>query len=118
MPENNKLYDIGTLMQTHYADTEFVKYMIGLFIKHMPESNANLEEACNEKNWEKVYFFAHKMKASIDLFDLEQLKKLIREVEQKAQKSIQINTIAKDVNFISDYIRRCVNDMKKDFNLT
>ena len=117
MPEDEKLYDTKTLIETHYADPEFVKYIISLFIKNLPEVNANLENACDENNWEKVYFYAHKMKASIDLFNLEKLKGLIRKVEQKAKNQTETDTISKDVNFISNHIKKCIAAMKKEFKL-
>ena len=116
MPEEGKLYDTKTLIQIHRADTEFVKYIISLFIKNIPEVNANLEGACDEKNWKKVYFYAHKLKASIDLFDLEKLKKPIRIIEQKAKNQTETDTISKDVNFISNHIKKCIAAMKKEFD--
>ena len=51
MPEQEKLYDTEILLQTHHADEEFIKYMVSLFIKHVPETNANLEKACSEKRF-------------------------------------------------------------------
>ncbi|MFT4154743.1 Hpt domain-containing protein [Parafilimonas sp.] len=117
MPDVEKLYDTALLIRTHNADEEFVKFMASLFVQHMPESNAGLEKACAESNWEKVYFFAHKMKASIDLFNLEPVKDLIRKVEQRALKFTQTDLIRKDVTFISGYIGQCIAAMKMEFEL-
>lgn len=117
MPENEKLYDTISLTKTHQDNPEFIKYMASLFVQHLPETSANLEQACNESNWEKVYFFAHKMKASIDLFNLEPLKDLIRKVEVRALKFTQTDLISKDVSFITNYIQRCIATMKQEFNL-
>lgn len=115
MPETGKLYDTEIIVQTHHADEEFVKYMVSLFLEHMPKTNADLENACKENDWEKVYFYAHKMKPSIDLFNITQLKDFIRKLEQKAKNATETNTIAADVNYISDYIKNCMIEMKKDF---
>jgi len=117
MPENEKLYDTVSLTKTHQDNPDFIRYMASLFVQHLPETSASLEKACNENNWEKVYFFAHKMRASIDLFNLEPLKDLIRKVEQRALKFTQTDLIQKDVSFIADYIHKCVTLMKKEFNL-
>lgn len=117
MPEPEKLYDTTSLIKTHEANPEFIKYMASLFVKHLPETSANLEKACKESNWEKVYFFAHKMKANIDLFNLEPLKDLIRKVEQRALKFTQTDSISRDVNFITNYIQQCVVLMKQEFDL-
>lgn len=117
MPEIEKLYDTSTLVRAHDASPDFIKYMASLFVQYLPETSADLEKACKESNWEKVYFFAHKMKASIDLFNLEPLKELIRKVEQRALKFTQTELIVRDVNFISNYIQQCIASMKKEFNL-
>lgn len=117
MHEAEKLYDTTTLIKTYEADPEFIKYLASLFVQYLPETSANLEKACKESNWENVYFFAHKMKANIDLFNLEPLKDLIRKVEQRALKFTQTDSISGDVNFITNYIQRCVALMKKEFNL-
>jgi hypothetical protein len=117
MPEQEKLYDTVALTQTHNANPEFIKYMASLFIQYIPETSANLEKACSESNWEKVYFFAHKMKASIDLFNLVPLKDIIRKVEQRALRFTQTDSIARDVNFITGYIEKCIDVMKQEFNL-
>ncbi len=117
MPESERLYDTETLIQVHHADAAFVRYMISLFIKHMAESNENLEKACNENDWMKVYFYAHKMKSSIDLFNLNKLKELVRKVEDNAKNNIATKTLSGDVNFISTYIKNCILAMKSDFNM-
>lgn len=117
MPEVEKLYDTALLIRTHNADHEFIKFMASLFVQHMPESNAGLEKACAENNWEKVYFFAHKMKASIDLFNLEPIKDIIRKVEQRALKFTQTDLIPGDVRFITSYIQQCISAMKQEFEL-
>ena len=116
MLKTEKLYNTETLIETHRADKEFIKYMIELFIKNIPETNDSLQRASEEQNWEKVYFSAHKMKASIDLFNLDALKDLIRVVEQKAKHEKQTDTIASDVHHVSDYLKCCVQQMKRDYN--
>jgi hypothetical protein len=116
MPEE-ELYNTKTIIQTHHADAEFVKYMISLFLEHIPKTNADLKKASDAKDWEAVYFSAHKIKASIDLFNLGPLKDLIRKVEYKVKNKTETDTVADDVNFISDYINKSIAAMKKDFNL-
>ena len=117
MPDTEKLYDTQILIQTHQADKEFVKYMVSLFVEHIPQSNADLEKACTIEDWPKVYFFAHKMKASIDLFNIIKLKDLIRKIEQNAKNKIELEAIPANVTFVSNYIKNCIAEMKKDFKL-
>jgi len=121
MPETAKLFDTTTLIETHHADKDFIKHMISLFVKNIPETNANLEKACKEKNWEKVHFHAHKMKASIVLFNLNPLKDLIKVLETKAKNNeknnAEVEVVDDDVNFISNYVKDCVAEMKREYKL-
>lgn len=116
MPEG-KLYDTQILIQTHDADHEFVKYMITVFLQHMPEYNASLVKAAAENDWGNVHFFAHKMKASIDLFNMLELKDFIRKLDEKAKNQTETDTIVPDVQHVSNYMHRCFAQMKEDFQL-
>ena len=115
MPDHDKLYDTKSLTQTHEADSKFVHYMIDLFLETIPKSIIRLKKACHEEDWKSVYFYAHKLKTSIDLFNLTPLKKLIRDLEIKAKTETDTATIAADVTFISDHIKKCMASMKQDF---
>lgn len=112
-----KLYDTKTLVQTHYADQEFLKQMIMLFVKHIPESNTALKEASAAGDWANVYFYSHKMKASIDLFSILTLKTLIREIEQSAKNQHELEAIPGKVEYVSGVIEQCIAAMKEEYQL-
>jgi len=115
MPETGKLYDTKSLTQTHKADSEFIHYMIDLFLETIPKTITKLKKACHEQDWKTVYFYAHKLKTSIDLFNLVPLRPLIRELERKSKNETETGTIADDVSFIADYIKKSMAAMKHDF---
>jgi HPt (histidine-containing phosphotransfer) domain-containing protein len=117
MLKHEELYDTGTLIETHQADEAFIQLMISLFVKNMSESNSTLEKACQEKDWQQVHLTAHKMKASIDLFNLHQMKDIIRSVETRARHEEETDTLPKDVSIINQYITECIADMKEDYKL-
>lgn len=112
-----KLYNTETILKTHYGDEEFVKTMAELFIEHLPEMTTELQKATAKKDWEGVYFYAHKMKASIDLFSIESLTDIIRKLEKQGKAHADSNTLKQDVNYVSDIINACVAQLKNDFAL-
>ena len=89
--------------------------MIDLFLETIPKTITKLKKASHEEDWKAVYFYAHKLKTSIDLFNLVPLKQLIRKLETKAKNETETASIAEDVNFISDYIKKSMAAMKYDF---
>ena len=115
MSEAEKLYDTKSLTHTHKADSEFIHYMVDLFLETIPTTITKLKKASHEEDWKAVYFSAHKLKTSIDLFNLVPLKQVIRKLETKAKNETETASIAEDVNFISDYIKRSMAAMKHDF---
>lgn len=112
-----KLYNTEAILKTHYGDQEFVKSMAELFIEHLPEMSTELQKASAKKDWNNLYFYAHKMKASIDLFSIESLTDVIRKLEKQAKAAADSNTLKQDVNYVADIINACVAQIKNDFAL-
>ena len=112
-----KLYSTDTILRTHGGDAEFVKYIAGLFIEHVPEMSAELLKASKKKDWVNLHFYAHKMKASIDLFAITSLTDIIRTLEKQGRAETDSPTLKKDVKFVADVIDDCVVQLKKDFAL-
>ena len=88
-----KLYNTEAILKTHYGDEEFVKSMAELFIEHLPEMSAELQKASTRKDWESLYFYAHKMKATIDLFSIELLTDIIRKLEKQGKSATDSKTL-------------------------
>lgn len=112
-----KLYNTEAILKTHYGDQDFVKSMAELFIEHLPEMSTELQKASAKKDWNNLYFYAHKMKASIDLFSVESLTDVIRKLEKQAKAATDSNTLKQDVNYVADIINACVAQIKNDFAL-
>ena len=112
-----KLYNTEAILKTHYGDEEFVRSMAELFIEHLPEMSAELQKASTKKDWESLYFYAHKMKATIDLFSIELLTDIIRKLEKQGKAATDSKTLKQDVNYVADIINACVAQLKNDFAL-
>lgn len=117
MPDMEKLYDTETILRTHGGDKEFVKYIASLFIQELPKMSTELEKASAKKDWENLYFYAHKMKATIDLFSINSLKDLIRKLELEGKAASDSQTLKKDVAHVVNTIDACIVQIKKDFAL-
>ena len=110
-----KLYDTETILKTHGNDKEFVKYIAGLFVEHLPEMAAELKKASVQRDLYHVYFYAHKMKATIDLFSIESLKVLIRKLEAEGKATDYSPSINTDVECVVKTIHECIVQLKEDF---
>jgi HPt (histidine-containing phosphotransfer) domain-containing protein len=112
-----KLYNTETILKTHYGDQEFVRSMAELFIEHLPAMSTELQKASVKKDWESLYFYAHKMKATIDLFSIDSLSDIIRKLEKQGKTAADSKTLKQDVNYVADIINACVAQLKNEFAL-
>ena len=123
-----KLYNTESILRSHGGDTAFVKYIAELFVENLPEMAVELKKAYQTKDWYHVHFYAHKMKATIDLFSIESLKNLIREVETegktlfkeveaKGKVSSVPQSLNKDVENVVNVINACTLQLKQDFSI-
>lgn len=112
---NKKLYTIHAEEQGW--DDDFVKEVAGLFVQHVPKMSYDLVKSCGSKNWQQVYFFAHKMKASLDLLEVEDMKDTIRHLEQLAKNQQNIEEIPNLVEYVNRMVLDCSEQLKQDFNL-
>ena len=113
-----KLYDSKTLSETHQGDTVFITRIVQLFIHHMPLMAAELKKAYASRDWQNVYFYAHKMKASIDLFSITELASTIRSIEQQGKAATDTETLSHDIDHVSNIIDQCSGQLKLEFHAT
>ncbi|MEO8773241.1 MAG: Hpt domain-containing protein, partial [Gelidibacter sp.] len=74
MEENYKLYRVRELAD---GDEDFVNAIAAAFLEEVPEDAARLKKAVAEADYYTTYQAAHKMKPTIDLFELGVLDDLI-----------------------------------------
>ncbi len=121
-----KLYSTESILRSHGNDTDFVKYIAELFVEHLPEMATELKKASQKQDWYHLHFYAHKMKASIDLFSIDSLKDLIRHLEIEGKtlfkeveaKGITVpapQSLNKDVEDVVKVIHACTLQLKQDF---
>ena len=113
-----KLYNTETILKTHYGDEDFVKTMAELFIEQLPVMASELKKASLKKDWYNIYFFAHKMKATVNLFAIDSLADVIKKLENQGKSETDSKTLKEDANYVSDIINACVMQLKNDFALS
>jgi hypothetical protein len=116
MNNKSRLYNLQKLYQIENKDNNFIKEVVNLFLNTIPPISKSLVKAANDKKWDDVYFLAHKMKANIDLLNIESIQKEIRIVEEDAKSKRHLDCICDKVKFINSIIQQCAKDIKEDFD--
>lgn len=61
MMHDEQLYNLDQLKEIDESE-DFILQVITIFLETAPANSNEMKKACAEKNWEQVYFLAHKIK--------------------------------------------------------
>jgi hypothetical protein len=113
MEQHYKLFRVRELADN---DEEFIVTLAEAFLEEVPEDAERLKKAVAEKDYYNAYQAAHKMKPTVDLFELGVLDTLI-EVQDWGKfekKDIDIKT---QLDIVIYTINKAVEEIRLDFNL-
>ncbi|MFL0352345.1 Hpt domain-containing protein [Xanthomarina sp. GH4-25] len=113
MEQHYKLFRVRELAD---GDEDFVKALAEAFLGEVPEDAQRLEKAVSEKDYYNAYQAAHKMKPTIDLFELGVLQDLI-EVQDWGKFEKTGLDISEKLELVLTAVEKASNEMKADFNL-
>ncbi|TDU39402.1 hypothetical protein BXY82_1426 [Gelidibacter sediminis] len=113
MENNYKLYRVRELAD---GDEDFVMALAAAFVEEVPEDAARLKEAVAEADYYTTYQAAHKMKPTVDLFELGVLEDLII-VQDWGKFEKKGEDIALQLKTVLEAIEKTVDEIKSDFNL-
>ena len=111
-----KHYKLHRVKELADGDEDFISALASAFLEEVPEDAARLKKAVAEKDYYTTYQAAHKMKPTVDLFELGVLEDLI-EVQDwgKFEKSDQ--DVSKKLQIVLSAVEKASEEIKKDFNL-
>lgn len=113
MEQHYKLFRVREMAD---GDEDFIMALAGAFIEEVPEDAARLKQAVAENDFYTAYQAAHKMKPTIDLFELGVLDKLI--IVQDWGKFEQSQTdVTAELETVLNAVANATQEIKEDFNL-
>ncbi len=113
MEQHYKLFRVRELADN---DEEFIKALAAAFLEEVPEDAERLKKAVAEKDYSEAYQAAHKMKPTIDLFELGVLETLI-EVQDWGKFVKKDLDVTSQLSVVLASVDEAVNEMRSDFNL-
>ncbi|MEM6516479.1 MAG: Hpt domain-containing protein [Bacteroidota bacterium] len=113
MENNYKLYRVRELADN---DEGFVKSLVEAFLEEVLEDAERMEKAVHAEDYQEAYQAAHKMKPTVDLFELGVLQDLI--VIQDWGKFKKEGESCKDeLQLVMNAVQNATQELKEDFNL-
>ncbi len=90
-----KLYGLESMMKMFGNDRETIVEMITMFIISTPTLWDELVQAYEQKNYLQLADIAHKLKASVDIMQINSLKQVIRDIEESGRNYDRENKLIK-----------------------
>ena len=113
MEQHYKLYRVREMADN---DEEFVLALAATFLEEVPADAALLKEAVANEDYLQAYQSAHKMKPTIDLFELGVLEDLI-EVQDWGKFEKRGEDISEKLEIVLSAVENASNEIKSDFGL-
>ncbi|MFS4482841.1 Hpt domain-containing protein [Hyunsoonleella sp. 2307UL5-6] len=113
MEQHYKLFRVRELADN---DEDFVMALAATFLEEVPEDAERLKKAVAEKDYHTAYQAAHKMKPTIDLFELGVLQDLI-EVQDWGKFTKTDVDVTDKLEIVITAVEQTVLEIKQDFGL-
>ena len=113
MEQHYKLHRVRELADN---DEDFIMTLAEAFLEEVPEDARILKIAVESKDYLATYKAAHKMKPTIDLFELRVFDELI-EVQDWGKLEQKDVDITKKLDIVLKAVENTVEEIKVDFNL-
>lgn len=111
-----KHYKLHRLRDLAEGDEAFINMLVETFLEEVPADAIKLKKAVETNNFEQAYQSAHKMKPTIDVFELGVLNELIL-VQDWGKFEKKADDITKPLKIVLNAIENTVKEIKTDFNL-
>ncbi|XCF05559.1 Hpt domain-containing protein [Tamlana crocina] len=113
MELNYKLHRVRELADN---DEDFIKALAETFLEEVPVDAERLKVAVAEEDYHNAYQAAHKMKPTVDLFELGVLDTLI-EVQDWGKFEKRDMDISKELDIVLTAVEKASAEIKSDFKL-
>ena len=113
MEQHYKLYRVREMADN---DEDFVAALAAAFLEEVPEDLERLKTAVANTDYYSAYQAAHKMKPTVDLFELGVLQDLI-EVQDWGKFTKTDVDITDKLEIVLASVEQASNELRSDFNL-
>ncbi len=111
------IYSLDKINEMAEGDTDFINSVISVFLEEVPQDLENLEAAIRDKNYEKVYKLAHKIKPNVDLLGMEQTRAIALEIETLGKTPGNNSAIIEEkFPVLKQDVLQVISELKNDFN--
>lgn len=109
---HKSLYSLAVIKELSSGDDFFVDEMISVFIEQATLSIAQIKDAFEKGEIEKIKAVAHRLKPSINNMCIHSLTTVIRELEINTEQLKQENKLGGYINFMESVLMKVIQQLK------
>ena len=110
-------YNLAKVYAISENDPDFVHQIVKVFVFDTPIDLDHIKVAIEEKNHQKCFEYAHKIKPSLDLLSLNIALEEVILIELWAKSLGKKKEVIELYRSASERIEKAIKEIKKDFNL-
>ena len=110
-------YNLAKVYAISDNDPDFVHQIVRVFVLDTPIDLDHIKDAIEEKNHQKCFEYAHKIKPSLDLLSLNIALEEVLLIELWAKSLGKKKEVIELYRSVSERIEKAIKEIKKDFNL-
>ena len=96
------------------GDQELAIQLIEIFLKQVPDAIHKLNASISSQDWKGTHEIAHKIKSSIAIFELNELKKLITNIEEYSRDKVNLDKIPNAFSAFREGTRYAVRNLEAE----
>lgn len=115
--DSKRLFDLSNLNEMLGGDKKAILQMVKIFLQATPESLSELNKCYNKEDMQGVSKLAHKLKSSVDIFSINEIKQDIRRLENNTRDSINLDEVPELVEKINKVLDEVIKQVEEEKNI-
>ncbi|MCB2218824.1 MAG: Hpt domain-containing protein [Bacteroidetes bacterium] len=112
--ESKRLFDLTNLNEMLAGDKKAILQMVKIFLQATPESLSELNKCYQKNDYDGVSKLAHKLKSSVDIFAIKDIKQDIRRLENNTRDNINLDEVPQLVEKINDILGKAIKQVEEE----
>ena len=112
--DSKKLFDLTNLNEMLGGDQKAIFQMVKIFLQATPESLSELNKCFQKNDLDGVSRLAHKLKSSVDIFCVTDIKQDIRRLENNTRDNINIDEVPTLVEKLNNILDETIEQVKEE----
>jgi HPt (histidine-containing phosphotransfer) domain-containing protein len=112
--DKKRMFDLTNLNEMLGGDQKAIFQMVKIFLQATPESLSELNKSFQKEDYDGVSKLAHKLKSSVDIFCVNDIKQDIRRLENNTRDNINIDEVPELIEKINITLNLAIEQVKEE----